>query len=231
MISIIIPTFNEAEMIESTLKHVLSQNPGVEYEIIVADGGSSDETVNIASKHSKVVSSRKGRGLQLNEGAKNALGDVLLFLHADVILPKGALDEISEKVGQGYQAGAFAYKWTRQAGKIAFIKRIFYLGFVDLDQSKNLAFGGDECLFCVKEVFDEVGGFKDIPIMEDFEISKRLRESYKVVRIMDPTVKRSSRRAEKSGFIKSRLQWMIIPRLFWLGVPARWLVKFYPDVR
>ncbi len=94
MISIIIPTLNEEKVLKKTIESVLIQPNKL--EIIISDGGSTDNTLNIAKKYAKIVNSKKGRGIQMNSGTKFANGDILLFLHADTILPKNATKKIKK---------------------------------------------------------------------------------------------------------------------------------------
>jgi glycosyltransferase involved in cell wall biosynthesis len=107
MISIIIPTYNEAAQIEATLQHLISLKEPP-FEILVSDGGSTDDTVALAEKYARVIHSGKGKGLQLNSASKEAAGEILFFVHADMHVPPGALSAIEEHIyAKGYDGGGF----------------------------------------------------------------------------------------------------------------------------
>lgn len=232
MISIIIPTLNEEIIIESTLKNLKVHIQNTPHEIIVSDGGSCDKTVAIAEEFALVVKSEKGKAIQLNEGAIRAAGDILFFVQADTTIPRGALKTIELKIyEQGYDGGGFSNVFSEHNKKIKILGRILNFRILTNDHQKNLIFFGDNGIFCKREVFDRLGGFKLIPIMEDYDFSKRMRDRFKAVRILDPKLIMSSRRFAKDGFVKTRLLWIIIKRLYQLGISPYTLVKLYKDVR
>jgi rSAM/selenodomain-associated transferase 2 len=232
MISIIIPTLNEEIIIESTLKNLRMHIRNTPHEIIVSDGGSCDKTVAIAEKFALVVKSEKGKAIQLNEGARRAAGDILFFVQADTTIPQGALETIELKIyKQGYDGGGFSNVFSEHNKKIKTLGRILNFRIFTNDHQKNLIFFGDNGIFCKREVFDRLDGFKLIPIMEDYDFSKRMRNRFKAVRILDPKLIMSSRRFIKDGFVKTRLLWIIIKRLYQLGISPYILVKLYKDVR
>jgi len=232
MISIIIPTLNEEIIIESTLKNLRMHIQNTPHEIIVSDGGSRDKTVAIAEKFALVVKSEKGKAIQLNEGARRASGDILFFVQADTIIPRRAIETIELKIYvQGYDGGGFSNVFSEHNKKIKTLGRILNFRIFTNDHQKNLIFFGDNGIFCKREVFDRLGGYSRIPIMEDYDFSKRLRDRCKAVRILDPKLIISSRRFVKDGFVKTRLLWIIIKRLYQLGISPYFLAKLYKDVR
>ncbi len=232
MISIIIPTLNEETMIKSTLENLMLHTRGTAHEIIVSDGGSRDNTVSIAERFAPVIRSGKGKAVQLNEGAKKAIGDILFFVQADTRVPDGALEAIELKIyKQGYDGGGFSNIFSEHNKKIKTLGRILNFRIFTNDHKGNLIFFGDNGIFCRREVFDRLGGFSPIPIMEDYDFSKRMRDQFRPARILDPKLIVSSRRFIKNGFVKTRLQWIIIKRLYQLGVSPYTLVKLYRDVR
>jgi glycosyltransferase involved in cell wall biosynthesis len=167
MISIIIPTLNEEKIIRSTLENLSLFTRGRSYEIIVSDGGSQDYTVKIAKQYAKIVISKKGKAIQLNTGAKKAKGKILFFLPADITVPDGALEAIERKIfKQGYDGGGFSNVFSNYNNKIKTLGRIMNLRIFDNDNKRNLIFYGDNGIFCKKEVFNRLRGFKRIPIME-----------------------------------------------------------------
>lgn len=231
MISIIIPTYNEAGTIGSTLENISNLNSKIEHEIIVADGSSIDKTREIAEKYSTVLISEKGKVIQLNSAAKKSNGEVLFFIHADMTIPTGALEEIEKKIDAGFDGGGFSNIFSKHNDKIKLLGRILNLRIINNDNKKNLVFFGDNGIFCKKSVFQKLGGFKNIPIMEDYDFSLRMKKIFLSTRILNPKLIVSSRRHVKSGFIKTRLQWIIIRRLYTLGVSPKILTKLYKDVR
>ena len=164
--SIIIPVLNE----ESTITRLLSQAWIAEAdEIIVADGGSVDRTVELASAHATVIHSDPGRGMQMNAGARIATGDLLLFLHADIILREGAIDamrkafEETQVVGGCFDIIFDGGDWvSRTFTWIYHHRRPFHIIY------------GDAGIFCRREVFIQLNGFKNLAIMEDYEFARRL---------------------------------------------------------
>ena len=231
MISVIIPTYNEERYLVRTIESVLRQGDGVAYEIIVGDGGSSDGTVALARHYARVVCCEKGRGAQLNTAAEAATGTIFFFLHAHVALPPGALAMIERKIGEGYDGGGFSNVFSEHNGRIKRLGRVLNVRFRDNDHAGNTIFFGDNGIFVRRAVFEALGGFKTIPIMEDYDFSKRLRQQYRVVRIGAPRLIVSPRRHVKAGFVKTRMQWILIKRLYQLGVSPQALARWYRDVR
>jgi rSAM/selenodomain-associated transferase 2 len=231
MISIIIPTYNEETCIEKTLVQLSGIKCRVDKEIIVSDGGSTDGTVALAARSAKVVRSEKGKAIQLNNGAKNAKGDILFFVHADMFVPDGALTEICNRIDKGYDGGGFLNIFSSHNEKIKCLGRIMNFRIRKGEQPDKLIFYGDNGIFVRKKVFDEMGGFKEIPIMEDYDFSYRMRKDYKVAKIEEPKIIVDSRRHIKAGFFKTRMQWIIIRKLYKIGVSPFALAKWYADVR
>ena len=232
MISVIIPTYNEEHYLAQAIESVLRQGERVAYEIVVGDGGSSDATVSLARRYARVVCCEKGRGAQLNAAAQQATGTVFFFLHAHVTLPPGALAMIQRKIDEeGYDGGGFSNVFSTHNGKIKRLGRVLNVRFRDNDHAGNTIFFGDNGIFVKRAVFEALGGFKTIPIMEDYDFSKRLRQQYRVVRIGAPKLIVSPRRHVKAGFVKTRVQWILIKRLYQLGVSPHALARWYRDVR
>lgn len=171
MISIIIPTLNEEKYIEKSINSVREQNE--ECEIIIVDGGSSDKTTEIAKNYGKVlISKKKGRAFQMNLGASEAKGDILLFLHADTTLPKEAFEEI-ERILKNRKVAAGSFTLYFDEEKTIANRKLFYSFLY------NKPFGalwGDHAIFIRKELFNEIGRFPEIEIMEDYAFSKEARK-------------------------------------------------------
>jgi rSAM/selenodomain-associated transferase 2 len=231
MISIIIPTYNEETSIEKTLVQLSEIKCRVDKEIIISDGGSTDGTVALASRFANVIKSEKGKAIQLNNGAKHAKGDILFFVHADMFVPDGALTQICNQLNNGFDGGGFLNVFSSHNEKIKRLGRIMNFRIRKGEQPDKLIFYGDNGIFVRKRVFDEMKGFKEIPIMEDYDFSYRLRSRYRVTKIDEPRIVVDSRRHLKSGFLKTRMQWIVIRKLYKLGISPFALAKWYADVR
>lgn len=222
IISIIIPSLNEEEYINQTLTHLISL-PG-DFEIIVVDGGSRDGTLAVVKKFIKVklVSSEKGRGIQMNNGAKIAKGKVLLFLHADTLLPYNAYPSILAFMQNEKNVGGSFY--------LKLDKDHLLLDFYSWCSKLNMELFtyGDHAIFIRKRIFEQIGGYKKIPLMEDVEIQRRLRMAGRFKKL-DSAVTSSSRRFEKTGTIRQLLIDVFLILSFKLGVSPGKLKKFYKD--
>lgn len=225
-LSIIIPVLNEAEGLPDMLGHLLSQC-GSDSEVIVVDGGSTDDSRQAAARAgARVICSERGRARQMNVGAAAAQGDTFLFLHADTVLPPSVEHAIETAIRRGWRAHEYA--WGRFDVRIA--GRPFMLRVVaSLMNRRSRLTGiatGDQAMFMTRRAFESVGGFPDQPLMEDVELSKRLLALSRPICLKDRVVT-SGRRWEAHGVWKAiwlmwRLRW-----LYWRGVPASELAKSY----
>lgn len=224
MISVIIPTLNEELTLEKSL---ISAANSEDVEIIVSDGGSDDDTLTIAERLAhKTLSSPAGRGVQLNKGADASSGDILLFLHADTILPAG-WDVLVREIlrDKAIAGGAFAFSLSGRSISFSFITFLVKL------RSRLLKLPyGDQALFIRRELFEKLDGFREIPIMEDVELVKGIRKLGKL-KILNLPVITSSRRWDKEGWIKTMLRNQLLLFLYHLGVSPERLYRFYQAVR
>lgn len=196
-LSVVIPALNEAERIEATLRAVRVQS--VPAEVIVVDGGSTDETVRRAAAHARVVHAEPGRAVQMNAGAARAGGDVLLFLHADTLLPPGAFEAIANALADpSVEAGAFRLAFDRQSPLLRFYSFCTRLPLAPI------CFG-DRGLFVRRTTFEAVGGFTAWPIFEDLEMV-RLLHRRGGFRFLPQYVTTAARRFERHGVLRQQLR-------------------------
>lgn len=225
-ISIIIPALNESLLLQKLLCS-LNEIIDSQTEIIVVDGGSKDNTVKIASKHTRqVLVTEQGRASQMNYGAAFAKGEVLLFLHADSSLTVKAFNNLKELIKESaYVGGAFRLQidsdklLLRIISQVANLRsRIFHLVY------------GDQGIFVRKKIFLEIGRFLVTPFMEDVEFYGRLRASGKTV-ILNEKILTSARRWEKEGILYATFRNWLLLIMYYMGVPAKRLEKLYLQVR
>lgn len=232
MISIVIPTYNEENFIEKTLIRLSALKKEADFEIIVTDGKSTDRTTTLAGTYSKVVTADKGKGRQLNAGANHATGDILFFVHADMYLPGGALNKIEQVINiDGYDGGGFVNEFSSHNRKIKRLSCLLSTLLINRSSRNKNIFYGDNGIFVRKDVFHSLGGFKEIPIMEDYDFSFRLKSSYKVYEIIRPPLIVDPRRLLKDGCAKTIMKWILIKKFYLMGVPPHKLTAWYKDTR
>ena len=228
-ISVIIPTLNEEALIEKTLD-ALSRLVTVS-EIIVVDGGSDDRTVEIVENYHRIKKlelvklKHAARGRQLNEGAKHASGDVFWFIHADTRPIQGSGKQIKKFLNYSEVVGGNFEVIFSGGGRWARFLTWLYPNF----RSLGLAYG-DSAFFVRREVFNEIGGFRDYPLFEDVDFYKRVRKKGRFVYIKMP-VTTSSRRFENRWFISVFAKWSLRQGLYWIGVSPKFLGKTYKQIR
>jgi rSAM/selenodomain-associated transferase 2 len=222
-ISIIIPTLDEELLIAETLE--ATRLVAGDAELIVVDGGSGDRTAALARPFAPVVSARRGRAAQMNAGAMLARSDVLLFQHADTLMPPGALDLVRAALAdEQVIGGAFALRFDQPGWAYE------RMGRDTTRRSLGGSYTGDQCIFIRREVFWRMGGYPNIDIMEDVELSHTMRRLGPVRLIPTPVVT-SARRHRACGLLNVLLLCWRIRILYALGVPPRVLKRMYPDVR
>lgn len=212
-ISVIIPAYNEENTIAETIQAVQAHGGETVCEIIVVDGGSTDQTIaESRNAGAKVISSpKKGRAAQMNYGARQAKGKILYFLHADSIPPQGFGQNIELAVASGSHSGCFRLAFDQDHPLLN-----LYAWFTrfDIDAFRF----GDQSLFVLGEVFSEIGGFReDHIVMEDNEMVRRIKKDY-IFTILDDEVETSARTYQKVGVIKLQFIFVLIYILYFLGV-------------
>ena len=221
-ISVVIPTYNEETVIAGLLENLAALAPD---EVVVADGRSSDRTTEIAARYAQVLRLPACRATQMNEGARASSGDVLLFLHADVRLGPGALAAVRECmrdadiIGGNFDIRYEGEDWVARAfTRINRCRRRFGI------------FYGDSGIFCRREVFDALGGYRPWPILEDYDFACRLRRAGKLA-LLDEPICVSNRRWRQCGLFPTLWSWFWIQGLYLAGVSPQRLVALYRNVR
>jgi len=223
-ISIIVPVLHEGPIINQTIGGIFDLPYDGEVEVIVVDGSPDGETLRAIEKNKvRKILTKKGRAHQMNQGAAAARGEILLFLHADTELPENALNGISSLMRKGdFVGGAFdlGIKSDRPIFRLIEIA-------ASLRSRCTCAPYGDQAIFIRKEYFDSIGGFKEMPLMEDVELMRRIKKAGRKIYIIPDKVKTSPRRWEKEGVIYCTLRNWTLMTLYSLGIPAEKLSKFY----
>lgn len=222
-ISVIIPALNEERGIETTLRDLEpARDSG--HEIIVVDGGSTDETAALASSLADlVIQASRGRATQMNEGARMASGDVFWFIHADTRVPPEAVAAVTDAIDTGHCWGRFDVRLSGSRPGLRVVERS-----MNLRSRLSGICTGDQGLFVTRAAFESVGHFPDIPLMEDIALSKALRE---LGRPACPKLRlvTSSRRWERKGVWRTVLLMWRLRLAYALGVdPERLARRYYP---
>ena len=222
--SIIVPAFHEGENIHDLTECLNRLDFDITSEIIVVDGAQEKDTLGAIHNDNVIkISSEKGRAKQMNAGASVARGEILIFLHADTELPIHALKKIhslleqKEYVGGAFDLGIKSDKFIfKVIGKLSsWRSRLNRIPF------------GDQAIFIRREYFDKIGGYKEIPIMEDAELMRRIKKSRNKIWIFYERVMTSPRRWEKEGVICCTLRNWTLQALYLLGISPHKLVTYY----
>lgn len=226
LLSIIIPTLNEGRSIGATLEAIAHLRGG-RFEIIVADGGSDDETLAIARRFGALVTlSERGRGVQMHSGARAARGQAIWFLHADTLVPTDGASRIMEELAldSGVVGGNFGIRFDGERRAARFLSWLY-------PQLRRLGLCyGDSAIFVRASVYREMGGFKPLPLFEDLDLMRRLKKRGRLVHLSSAVVT-SSRRFEGRSFTLTFIRWAILQALYWAGVNPHLLNRIYAPIR
>jgi rSAM/selenodomain-associated transferase 2 len=221
-VSVVVPTLDEAEALPGLLDHLAALDG--RFEVIVADGGSHDETKEIAANHQlfpSVLQIDGGRAAQMNAGAAVASGDPLVFLHADTRLPPDAHRSLTTSPADG---GNFAIRFDG-GDTFARVLGAWYRG-----QRRLGLYYGDSAIWLRRPTFEALGGFRPLPIMDDYDLARRLERRFETACLPGPVVT-SARRWRSLGIPRTVLSWVVIRWLFVAGVPPERLARLYPRAR
>ena len=219
-ISVIVPTLNEAACLAATLD-ALALAPGD--ELIVVDAGSTDGTPDIARRYtSQFYQGPRGRAQQMNHGARHAAGDILIFLHADTLLPTDGPDAVRCALQQPSTVGG--------AFRLVIAPPTLALRLVAWGTNLRSRFGGlpygDQALFVPRRVFEDLGGYDDVPFMEDVRLVQALRRRGRLV-ILPQAVATSGRRWQRDGVLRTTARNVALMILYFCGVPPATLKRWY----
>lgn len=220
--AVLIPTLNEEETLRRNLPALLAAAD----EVVVSDGGSRDGSREVArALGARVVEGPPGRGGQLNRAAAAARSEVLLFLHADTLLPTDGVAAVRRAVAGGARGGAFLVRfdgerWVYRLGE----------GVVNLRTRLARTPLGDQGQFATRRAFEELEGFREWPILEDLDFIRRLGRSGPVT-VLEARVTTSARRFEATGPLRTVLRNWLIWGLFLLGVSPHRLARWYREIR
>ncbi|MGI9185141.1 MAG: TIGR04283 family arsenosugar biosynthesis glycosyltransferase [Solirubrobacteraceae bacterium] len=226
VISVVVPVLNEARGLPSLLDHLLQLDG--RFEVVIADGGSTDGTPQIAAAHPRaprLVHSPPGRAEQMNAGAAQASGEALLFLHADTRLPPDAYRSLRRALANpGVIGGNFELRFD---GADRFSRLLG--GWYALQRRAGVYYG-DSAIWVRRTAFERLGGYRPLPIMEDYELSRRLQRAGDTSCLPGPAVT-SARRWQQLGLLRTIASWVLIRLLFIAGVSPARLARRYPHVR
>ncbi len=223
-ISVIIPVLNEEKTIAATLRALAPHKP---YELIVVDGGSPDRSREMSAQcGAEVLSASRGRARQMNRGAQEATGDVLLFLHADTRLPTSAFEDISTALNDPrYFGGRFDIELEGNHWMLKIVGRM-----ISYRSRMSKVSTGDQAIFVRREVFRQMGGFPDMPFMEDIAFCRMLKRIGDIACLRTKVVT-SARRWEMDGVWRTILKMWTLKLLYLAGVSPARLKQYYADTR
>ncbi|MGH7988158.1 MAG: TIGR04283 family arsenosugar biosynthesis glycosyltransferase [Candidatus Binataceae bacterium] len=224
-LSVIVPMLNEQQTVVATLRAIRAGAP--EAEVIVADGGSTDESVALARPLcDRVVAAPRGRAIQMNAAARLASGDALVFVHADTLVPPDFALAIADAMRDASVVGGrFDLILDDRAAAFRMLGAL-----ISLRSRLTRVATGDQAIFVRRAVFERLGGFPEIELCEDLEFSRRLKREGRIA-CLRTNVTSSARRWRKHGLIRTVTRMWVIKSLYLAGVSPVWLKRHYVDTR
>jgi hypothetical protein len=218
-VAVVIPALDEEAMIAASIAS--ARTAGVR-EIIVVDGGSRDATIATArAAGAHVIESAPIRGKQLNDGAKSASSEAIIFLHADTLLPENAAHAVSGAIESGYEFGGFRLRFLEKSRRLRFVANM-----INLRTTLTLSPWGDQAQFITRAAFENVGGYREIAIMEDYDLAQRMRRRGKSI-LLPHFIETSGRRFLTKGIVATTARnWRIVAS-YRLGVDPERLARMY----
>ncbi len=222
-VSIIVPVFNESKSLRATLDLLGAR---ADTDVVIVDGGSADGTLEIARTAGfNAITSECGRAHQMNAGAAATRGEVLLFLHADTLLPEGALEQVRHAISCGACGGFFRVRLDSHRPLLRLVGRL-----ISWRSRLSGIATGDQALFVSRAVFDRMGGFAPLPLFEDVELSRRLKRHGRVA-CLPGTVITSARRWEQLGPARTIVRMWLLRAAYACGVRPEHLARHYEAPR
>ncbi len=228
MIAIVVPVYNEEKSIERFIRHLYSLDGEFKVYIAYADGG--DKTLEVLEKLNKefsfkIVHSEKSRSVQMNTGFKEATEDKIMFLHADSYLDKDAIVKMDKALDK-YSAAAIKIRFT---SKKLLMKLVAFRSNVRL-KLYNIAYG-DQAMSFRREKFIQMSMFKELPLMEDYDMSRRLKKEGTKIKAIDSYLTTDARRFEQMGILRTIILMKKLKFMFLLGYPIEEITRRYRDER
>lgn len=223
-LSIIIPTFNEAERIGKTIRHIQNAMPNSDFEILVSDGESSDDTIQIAKNLGAITlnSPIKGRSGQMNYAVSNAKGDVYYFVHADSLPTSSFYLDINDALQNNFNCGTFLTRFDSHKKILRineFFTRFNYLFFR----------GGDQSIFLTEDLWNEIGPYKEeMLIMEDYDLLQRMYAKGAFKLIKKPTLI-SARKYDDNSWLRVQLANFKVVKMYKNGASQKSMLLAYKE--
>lgn len=224
MISIIVPVYNEEKNIGALLEQL--ETLAGEYELLITDGGSRDRTLPIIGDRAEIIRGAKGRAAQCNAAAQQAHGDIFFFLHCDSILEADVLNKIESAVAAGAGWGCLCLRFAGRGALLAFGAWVSNLRV----RLRKIVFG-DQGIFITRKLFASLGGFPELPLMEDYELSLRLRRRGIAPKQINSVIITSSRRFLEGGIFATTWQMHKLRFLYRRGMDIEQIAAKYKDCR
>lgn len=221
-LSIIIPTLNEAKHIGRLIDLIQANAQQGEYEVLVVDGGSQDETVAIASSMGVIVHENCGRGraIQMNYGAQKAKGEILYFVHGDTLPVASFVADIKQALAEGFPVGCYRYRFD--SPRLLLKINAYFTRF-----NRLWCRGGDQTLFIKRDLFEELKGFRsDFPIMEEYEFLERVMKRYPF-KIIPKSMIVSARKYDNNHYLKVQVANFVAFNMYRLRFPPAKIAKVY----